>query len=170
MSESRFQASDGRSLGPTLAVVVRELSRQPGVEVLGHVDDLSATVASTRVGIVPLMVAGGIRMKLLDFMAWRIPAVATSLAARGLGFTDGCGAFRRDTPEAFADAVIELLSDDHLWLDCERRGADLRDGKPQPANTWARPLLQASIAPSGTTRVGPDACLSLGRHSSRSET
>ena len=104
--------------------LVRELSRQPGVEVLGHVDDLSETVASTRVGIVPLMVAGGIRMKLLDFMAWRIPAVATSLAARGLGFTDGCGAFRRDTPEAFADAVIGLLSDDRLWLDCERRGAD----------------------------------------------
>lgn len=102
---------------------IRSLATKPGIELAGHVDDLSGLVAGTRVAIVPLMVAGGIRMKLLDFMAWRVPAVATTLAARGLGFADGHGAMRRNSPEDFASAVVDMLTDDARWSEVERRGA-----------------------------------------------
>ena len=103
---------------------IRTLARRRGIELLGHVDDLDKVVAKTRVGVVPLMVAGGIRMKLLDLMAWRVPTVATTLAARGLGFPDGHGVTRRDRPGGFADAVVALLTDDVQWLETERRGVE----------------------------------------------
>ncbi len=111
---------------------IRELARQPGIDLLGHVEDLTPIIATTRVAIVPLMVAGGIRMKLLDFMAWRVPSVATSLAARGLEFADGEGAFRRDTPSEFARTVTDLLTDDGLWIETERRGAAFITSRHSP--------------------------------------
>lgn len=72
-------------------------------------------MAQARVGIVPLRIAGGIRMKLLDSFARGLPAVATSVGARGLEFDDGVGGFTRDDPVGFAEAVVGLLTDDLLW-------------------------------------------------------
>jgi glycosyltransferase involved in cell wall biosynthesis len=111
---------------------IRQLADQPGIEVLGHVTDLSPIVESTRLAIVPLSVAGGIRMKLLDFMAWRIPSVATSLASRGLAFEDGQGTWRRDDPAGFAEAVVRLLADDGAWMATVEGGVAYIDGHHRP--------------------------------------
>ena len=81
-------------------------------------------IDETRCAIVPLNVAGGIRMKLLDLMAWRIPSVATTLACRGLTFEDGCGSWREDEPAAFARRVVDLLVNDGVWRETVDCGTD----------------------------------------------
>jgi glycosyltransferase involved in cell wall biosynthesis len=102
-------------VGPGASAAIRSWSADPGVTVHGYVDDLGSIIERTRVAVVPLRIAGGIRIKLLDLMAWGVPAVATGVGAQGLSFEEGAGCFRRDEPDAFADAVVRLLRDDALW-------------------------------------------------------
>jgi len=109
-------------VGPGAPGVIRSYAREPGIALQGYVPDVGPFVEGARVAIVPLNVAGGIRMKLLELMAQGLPAVATTIGAEGIGFRDGDGCFRRDTPEAFADQLVRLLTDDALWLETAERG------------------------------------------------
>jgi glycosyltransferase involved in cell wall biosynthesis len=109
-----------RMVGPNAGGAIRRLADDPRIELLGYVSDLDEVVAASRVGIVPLRIAGGIRMKLIDMMSWGLPSVSTSLGARGLSIRDGDGSLVRDDPAEFADAVVTLLTDDDRW----RRVAD----------------------------------------------
>lgn len=111
-------------VGPNAGQPILALDGQPGVTLRGYVDDIQAEVRRARVGVIPLQIGGGIRMKLLDLMAWGLPCVSTSLGARGLGFTDGAGCFRCDEPAAFAAAVVTLLRDDEAWRLCAQAGRD----------------------------------------------
>lgn len=110
--------------GPNAGPAIARLSGTDGITVLGYVDDLRPTLESARAAVIPLRIAGGVRMKLLDLMAAGVPSVATALGARGLGFDDGAGAFRKDDPREFADALVALLTGDRLWLQTVRLGQD----------------------------------------------
>lgn len=113
-----------RLVGPNAGPAIRRLSEEPAIEVVGYVDQVDDVVRAHRVGIVPLRIAGGIRMKLIDLMSWGLPSVSTTLGARGLAFADGAGCLVRDDPAAFADAVVELLVDDTRWLEVAKDGRD----------------------------------------------
>ncbi len=103
-------------VGPGAPRRMRELAAaDPAVVVRGYVEELGPVVAESRVALIPLRFAGGIRMKLLDLFAWGVPTVSTSVGAQGLDFADGQGCLRRDDPAAFAAAVVELLQNDGLW-------------------------------------------------------
>jgi polysaccharide biosynthesis protein PslH len=104
-----------RLVGPNAGPTIRRLDGEDGISVLGYVRDLAPTLEAARVAVVPLHAGGGIRMKLLDLMAAEVPAVSTSVGARGLTFADGEGCFRRDDSAQFAEAVITLLRDDQCW-------------------------------------------------------
>ena len=109
-------------VGPGAPATIRGYEREPGITVHGYVDDLGPIVAGSRVAIVPLRIAGGIRMKLLDLMAWGVPAVSTTVGAQGLSFDEGHGAYRSDDPERFAQRVVDLLTDDDAWTLVADRG------------------------------------------------
>lgn len=63
---------------------------------------------------VPLFVASGVRMKILESWARGIPVVATSTAARGLEANDGRELLIADDPESFAHALHRLATDRSL--------------------------------------------------------
>jgi glycosyltransferase involved in cell wall biosynthesis len=111
-------------VGPGAPRQVRTFEREPNVLLHGYVETLTPILEQTRVAVVPLRIGGGIRMKLLDLMAWGVPSVATTIGGQGLGFSDGDGCFRRDEPAAFADAVVRLLLDDRLWRETTARGRE----------------------------------------------
>jgi glycosyltransferase involved in cell wall biosynthesis len=119
---------------------IKMLEGTPGIAIHGHVQDLDALVHATRCAIVPLNVAGGIRMKLLDFMAWRVPSVATPLACRGLAFDDGCGSWREEDPAPFANRVVQLLTDDGMWRETVECGVRYVERHHQAANLEAAVL------------------------------
>lgn len=109
-------------VGPNAPPAIKRLALDSGVVVTGYVETLDPYVERARVGIVPLRIAGGVRMKLLDFLARGLPAVSTSVGARGLAIPDGAGCFERDDPDGFADAIVELLTNDERWAEVAAAG------------------------------------------------
>jgi glycosyltransferase involved in cell wall biosynthesis len=102
-------------IGPGAPARIRAYARENDVTLHGYVRDVAPFIKDARVAVIPLHVAGGIRMKLLELMAFGVPTVATTVGAEGIGFRDGQGAFRCDDPETFAQATIDLLADDEIW-------------------------------------------------------
>jgi glycosyltransferase involved in cell wall biosynthesis len=109
-------------VGPNAGSRIREIVDGRSSILHGYQEDVEAIVAGSRVCLVPLHVAGGIRIKIIEMLARGVPCVATTVGAQGLSFADGDGGFRRDDAVGFADAVIRLLQDDRLWRETARRG------------------------------------------------
>ena len=102
----------------TLTVVGRdphpellELSkRDHSVLITGRVDDVRPYMQKAAVYVVPLRIGGGTRLKIFEAMAMEQAIVSTRIGAEGLSVRDGVELLLADTPEAFAQAVIKLLS------------------------------------------------------------
>ena len=80
-----------------------------GVTITGWVPDVRPYIAGSTVYVAPLRVGGGTRLKLLQAMAMRAAVVATALGAEGFPVTHGRELLLADTPERFAQAVLDLL-------------------------------------------------------------
>jgi glycosyltransferase involved in cell wall biosynthesis len=92
----------------------RERLASLGVESTGYVEDPRPHVARARCVIVPLRVGGGTRIKLLEAWAAGKAVVSTTIGAEGLEAVNGENLLVRDTPEAFAAALAELLDSPDL--------------------------------------------------------
>jgi sugar transferase (PEP-CTERM/EpsH1 system associated) len=88
---------------------VQKLAKLPGITVTGSVADVRPSFAEAGVAIVPLLLGGGTRLKILEAMAMRKAVVSTSLGCEGLSAVPGKHLIVADQPEVFAQAVIELL-------------------------------------------------------------
>ena len=87
------------------------LSGQEGVRVTGYVPDILPYFGGADVYVVPLRIGGGTRLKVLEAMAAGLPIVSTTLGAEGIALTPGKHALLADAPEAFAQAIADLLGD-----------------------------------------------------------
>ena len=103
----------GRSPPPEL----RKLGNQVGdVIVTGEVNSLEPYYKKCAVNVVPLLTGGGIIVKTLNGMAAGRPTVATVVGNSGTGAINGRDLVVVDeSPEAFAKAVVRLLTDDRMW-------------------------------------------------------
>jgi sugar transferase (PEP-CTERM/EpsH1 system associated) len=90
---------------------VRRVASAPGLTLTGLIDDIRPTVAEAGAYIVPLRIGGGTRLKILDALAMSKAIISTSIGCEGLAVTHGQDIIVADTPESFANAVIETLSD-----------------------------------------------------------
>ncbi len=111
----------GRS--PTPAV--RRLAQEEGVEVTGRVADVRPYLEKAAVYVVPLRIGGGTRLKIFEAMAAGKAIVSTTVGAEGLPTIDGQHLLLADSPDAFASAVIGLLSDDARREHLERQARTL---------------------------------------------
>ncbi|MEW5795005.1 MAG: glycosyltransferase family 4 protein [Candidatus Zixiibacteriota bacterium] len=87
------------------------LKNRPGVNLIGHVDDVRPFVANAAVFVVPLRIGGGTRIKILEALAMKKAVVSTSVGAEGLKVTDGENILLADTPVLFAEKIKRLLDD-----------------------------------------------------------
>lgn len=76
----------------------------------GRVDSIAPFYSRVAVGLVPLNVGGGMRVKMLEMMASGLPVVATRLGAEGNRAEAGRHYLSADTPDAFAGEVVRLLT------------------------------------------------------------
>jgi polysaccharide biosynthesis protein PslH len=110
----------GKDPTPEIAALAGE-----SVIVAGLVDDTRPYLQGSAVFICPLRSGSGTRFKLMEALACGCPVVSTSLGCEGLGAVDGQHMLIRDEPNAFADAVLDLL-------ESPQRGAEIG----QAGRTW----------------------------------
>lgn len=101
-------------VGARPAPSVRRLGDDPRVEVTGLVDDVKPYYAAAAAAVVPLRIAGGVRMKILEALALGVPVVSTTVGAEGLALDAGRDLLIADTPSQLAAASIRLLQDASL--------------------------------------------------------
>ncbi len=75
----------------------------------GRVPDIRVPLKEGMVEVVPLRIAGGSRLKILEAFAAKIPVLSTTIGAEGLDCRDGKEIVLADTPEDFAKKCVELL-------------------------------------------------------------
>jgi glycosyltransferase involved in cell wall biosynthesis len=84
------------------------------VIVTGTVDDVRPLLERATVNVVPLRIAGGSRLKILESFAARVPVVSTSIGAEGLAVRDGREFLLADGEDAFTTACVRLLENNEL--------------------------------------------------------
>lgn len=107
------------------AAVSALAEKDPRVIVTGTVDDVRPWLHGSPVSIVPLRIGGGTRLKIYEAMAAGVAVVSTTVGAEGLDVTDGETIRLADTPDAFAEACLQLLADDDGRARMARAGREL---------------------------------------------
>jgi len=94
---------------------IRVLASGERVEVIGPVPDLKPYFDQCRLSVAPVRYGAGVKMKIVTSIGFGVPVVSTSLGAEGSGLQNGQDLLVADDPEAFADAVVRLYSEEDLW-------------------------------------------------------
>lgn len=81
------------------------------LELAGYQESIEEDLRNAAVFLCPIQAGSGVRVKLLEAFAYGIPVVSTPIGAEGLAETDGEVCRLAATPQAFADAVENLLAD-----------------------------------------------------------
>ncbi len=100
-----------------------------GINVTGYVADPLSYLQDAGVMVVPVRAGGGIRVKILNGMSQGLPIVTTTIGCEGIAVEHGKHALIADTPEAFADAVVQVLSNRRLADELGRNGRLLAESK-----------------------------------------
>jgi len=85
------------------------------VIVTGWVEDISTYYAASKVFIAPMQIGTGLQNKLLEAMAMQMPCITSSLANNALGGTHQNNILIGNTPEEYAQYVLELLNNNTLY-------------------------------------------------------
>ena len=93
---------------PTAAVL--RLADDPSIEVTGRVDDMRPYLWRSAIAVAPIFQSRGVQNKVLEAAAAGLPSVVTQTVGDGLPEQVLPACRIADTAEAFAAAVIELLS------------------------------------------------------------
>ncbi|MBI5441704.1 MAG: glycosyltransferase [Deltaproteobacteria bacterium] len=128
--DSVFRVVGGNPPAELLALAQRDSSLQ----VTGFVDDLGREYDEASVFVAPILVGGGIIIKVLDALAVGVPVVTTTYGNEGIEAEPGREVFVADTAEAFSAAVEEFLENAALREQMGSRGkrfAEEKFGKEQ---------------------------------------
>jgi glycosyltransferase involved in cell wall biosynthesis len=92
------------------AASVRRLDGHDGIRVTGTVPDVGVLIRSAQVCVNPMLAAGGMQNKLLEYMACAKAVVASTVANEGIRAPSETVVIA-DHPDEFASAVVGLLGD-----------------------------------------------------------
>ena len=107
-----------------------------GVTLCGILPSLDPEVEAATVCLVPLLIGSGIKIKLLEALAFGKACVSTSIGVQGLEDWTADAISVADSPRAFATAILELFADPAL-----------RQQREQAAHTLIRNHFSSASAP-----------------------
>lgn len=122
------------------------------VQVTGYVTDeeLQIRYSDARAAVVPLRFGAGVKGKVVESLSQGVPLVTTQVGAQGLDI-NGVSIIA-DTPEAIADGIIQLLSDDAVWQIYSRRGAEYVDSEFSRTSMMTTLLSACGLTSSGISK------------------
>ena len=124
--------------------------RSPNVDWMGRVpqSEFARALGGAALGIAPIRLGTGVKVKVLDMMWHGLPVVCTSLASRGTPAEHGA-ALIADTPATFAEAVCALLGSRARRLELQGASQKLlfeHHASPETRACIARKLLGGADA------------------------
>ena len=90
----------------------------------GFVPDLTPLYESMRLCVAPLRYGAGVKGKVTEALARRVPCVGTPMAVEGAGLVDEEQILIASDPDGFAAACVRLIDDDELWCRIAQAGID----------------------------------------------
>ena len=93
---------------------IREMANHPNVHLHGFVEDLYAEIALHGAMINPMIEGSGLKNKVLEAFACRLPVVSTTMGIEAVGAQPDEHYLAADDPATFAAAVIRCLEDAEL--------------------------------------------------------
>ena len=96
-------------VGKDPAPEVVAFGQQTAVTVTGTVPDLRPYLRQATIAVSPLTYGAGIQNKVLEAMACGTPVITTEKAVSALALTSGIDVIIADEPQAFAQAILDLL-------------------------------------------------------------
>lgn len=101
---------------------VTTLGNDPRITVTGTVEDIRPYLRKSTISVTPIMYGAGIQNKVLEAMACATPVVSTPRATSALTIRPGHDLISADEPEAFAEAVLRLLTNPELCREIGESG------------------------------------------------
>lgn len=105
---------------------VRALAGE-NIIVTGRVEAIDPFYEKAALAIVPIRMATGVQMKLIEGLASRTPTVATPLVADLAGVHDGAECLVADGPDEWVTAIDRILGDTGLAESLSRNGVEWLD-------------------------------------------
>lgn len=96
------------------------VEREPGVRVLGRLDDLGPVLCGARVFASPVAWGTGIKTKNVQALAHGLPLVLNAISAEGMQLAADEAGFVREDAGGFATALLALHEDPALWTRASR--------------------------------------------------
>jgi glycosyltransferase involved in cell wall biosynthesis len=113
----------------------------------GSVSDVRQLLKEGCLEIVPLRIAGGSRLKILEAFAARVPVLSTTIGAEGLNVKNDTNIVLADTPVTFANRCVELLDDSEKRTHLIQAGRQLVEEQydwsrisPLVENAWLKTI------------------------------
>ena len=113
-----------------------------GFNVMGFVEDVRPYIAKATIYVVPIRTGGGSRLKILDALAMGKAVVSTSIGCEGIRVTNGKDIVISDTPQGFANSVLDLLQNSNKRNQLEKKGREL----VVKEYSWSKIALQMNDA------------------------
>jgi glycosyltransferase involved in cell wall biosynthesis len=95
-------------VGKNPGLEISKFAEQPGVSLVGAVEDVRPFIAAADVVIAPLKIARGIQNKVLEAMSMAKPLVLTTLAAQGIDAVSDKHYIVADTAEDWVENLAAL--------------------------------------------------------------
>ncbi len=114
-----------RLIGRNPEDILKYVSGDSRIEVVGAVENAIEALAAAKVAVVPLLAGSGTRVKILEAWAAGTPVVSTAIGAEGLPVRHGEHLLLADTPEDFAGAILSLLESEKMRRDLGNVGRRL---------------------------------------------
>jgi len=140
-----------------LTVVGRDPSAEllalagPDVRIIGPVSAIHPFLEEAAISIAPLRFGSGVKVKVLEALAYGMATVTTSIGAEGIDARHGRECLIADGDEAFAAAVVDLLRKPELRAELGRAGRKMMVEKhsAEVVGPYARGVYREAIETTG---------------------
>lgn len=106
----------------------------------GYIPDIETIFSSNKMMIAPLRYGAGIKGKIGQAFEYYLPVVTSSIGAEGMKLINNENALIDDTPEGFANAIINLYSDRELWQ-------KLQNNSEKSLEPFSKEILKQTLLP-----------------------
>ncbi len=84
------------------------------INFIGEVENANEFIQNPGPIVVPLFSGSGMRIKIIEAMAFKKTVIATSVAAEGINFDNNVNIIIENNPESFANSIIKIMQNSDL--------------------------------------------------------